>query len=159
MGIDWQPFRLKPGISKTEFEKLILEQRQVFCEFERGRRIAQSCPILPLVEFGHADDLPEYADSLRLRPIAETSAFPKSWASELFTTCFVDETERLVRKRIDWIELLKTGRQPTSYELQFLRQGETFDSFTKNLNDPQLDEFFAWTKKWINRGYGMYLSF
>jgi len=36
---------------------------------------------------------------------------------------------------------------------------ESFDSFQNKINDPFLDELFEWTQKWIDRGYGMFLSF
>ena len=262
MGTDWQPFRLKPGASKIE--ALILEQRRAFFKYEKG--MATPCPLLPLVELGHADELPAYADSFRLRSIVENPVFPKSWANELFTTCFVDEAEQLVQKRMDWIVNLREGRLPNFLKLRYLEQtdadlnttwnelcrcvstvrnrsngwtrkekvlriceqieslpspqrvqdsffnpywemlktvpggdpkvpesidtlvrqrddmaqesmrlcrrwnqtvkaekcwccAKSFDSFQNNMHDPRLDEFFEWTKKWINRGYGMYLSF
>lgn len=267
MGVDWYPFRLRPEASKTDFEKMIDQQRRYFLEWYRsGDTDLQQPAMEAQVIFGHSDELPEYVDALRIPPVDQNPVFPASWKHELFRTCFSEDAKCLVGKYLYWIELLREGRLPNFLKLRYIEYSEQeltrtwkwlqecvravrnrtnnwtrrevtldmcrrienvpkphrseksifdsyerfietspennpsaledidesvaktekavrdyiiicgdlnravkaekchclaecFDAFLERMNDPFLDKFFGWAHKWINRGYGMFLSF
>lgn len=122
MGIDWQPFLLKPGVSKENFEALAAgDQRRFFSWRVAGNDLPGSAPDLERhVIFGMSEESPQYADTMRVPSFAEHVVFPKTWHNELYKTLSAEETARRIDKRIAWVEGIRGGELPVFLKLRYL---------------------------------------
>ena len=71
----------------------------------------------------------------------------------------LDDLDRQIENNTqDYVNICKNWSRMVKVEKCCCR-GKSFASFKENVDDKYLDEFFEWTNKWGNRGYGKYLSF
>ena len=120
MGIDWYPFRLKSEASKTEFGRMVVAQRRHFLEWYCNGSEDFPAAIEKMIDFGHADEMPEHIDAVRIVPVAGNPVFPASWKHDLFTTCFPEDAGQVVQKYRRGIESLRTDRLSNYLKLRYI---------------------------------------
>ncbi len=135
MGIDWYPYKPKPGADRQRIAVLAKIQGDTFqampemwntdplppysCEqhdrdlqdhrelYEAYRSASEE--LSSLIDFGMSEEYPEYVDSFRVGPMASW-VFPPQWRTAAYRTILADELPGQLRVWESWINAVRQGR-------------------------------------------------